>query len=174
MNKKEEIYEKIGNLRKDFELEIDKILIAIDENEVIQKKKKERWKPKEDEIYWFVDADGDITDVPWYNRHYHEWCYNQRNCFKTRQEVGEYKRYLEIEAQIRYIADDLNEGRKVKWGENQWHYKIWYDHEDGEISDVKTKDVQTPEIYCLNEKFRNICVERIGKEDLKFYLTYER
>lgn len=46
-----------------------------------------QWKPKENDSYYCVDVDGDITDYTWDGDGFDADCYNFGNCFHTREEA---------------------------------------------------------------------------------------
>lgn len=49
--------------------------------------KKQPWKPKEDDCYYFVDAEGGLSSTDWSNHVYDYNLYNTNNCFRTKEEI---------------------------------------------------------------------------------------
>jgi len=49
--------------------------------------KKLPWKPKEDDDYYFVDANGGLSSTDWRDHAYDYILYNTGNCFRTKEEI---------------------------------------------------------------------------------------
>jgi len=45
------------------------------------------WKPKEDDYYYFVDAEGGLSSTDWRNHVYDYNLYNTSNFFRTKEEI---------------------------------------------------------------------------------------
>lgn len=84
-----------------------------------------RWKPEYETHFWYVDSTaGDIHRTIWVDTRHDKWRYNQGNCFKTREEAEEYKKYLEAYARIKQSSSfvpDWEDRDQLKWS-------IYYDH----------------------------------------------
>lgn len=46
-----------------------------------------RWKPKEKEVYWYVDIEGHLANVTSYNDTFDNSMYDFGNCFRTKEEA---------------------------------------------------------------------------------------
>ena len=122
-----------------------------------------------DKKYYYIYSDGyinsdycgnDGTDI---NR------YVIGNMFKTEEEAQKTIKKIKIYTRLKELALSLNEGEEVDWNDDaqpKWCIKRTID--DDRLYCVSTyvvKDVG--QIYCLNENFLNVAVEKIGEETLK-------
>ena len=67
------------------------------------------------------------------------------------------------------LAEELNKGEEINWGNMyQEKYCIYYDAITKTLCDAIYKRFKAiGQIYCLNENFLEIALERIGKERLE-------
>lgn len=133
-----------------------------------------RWRPKMAEYYFYVLDSEKVYKIQYENDTIDNFRYAQRNCFKTREEAENYLKYLTIQARIRDIADELNGDQVIDWS-NASQYKIYlfYKTTVDEIDYDYNYRVLQNDIYCLSESFLDVCLDRIGFDDLKFYFMYE-
>lgn len=140
----------------------------------IEKLKKEksckRWRAeKKIEQYFYIDNSGiiglvyeDSDDVDDYN-------YKTRNYFKTEKEAQRYLNNINTYYELMDLAEELNNGEKLNWNNiNQLKYAISFDSQIGILKQVNYhnyKDIG--QIYCLDENFLEIALERIGEERLE-------
>lgn len=68
------------------------------------KPKSKRWKPEDGNRYFSV-FNGDLGGYFWAGDSIDNWCYSQRNVFKTHEEAAAHKRYLEAVARLRDSSD---------------------------------------------------------------------
>ena len=47
----------------------------------------ERWKPKYNDEYFFVECDGKVKDANWDDCEFDQRCFATGNCFKTKEEA---------------------------------------------------------------------------------------
>lgn len=134
--------------------------------------KKPRWKPLPEERYYCVNF-GDIRSWPWHNTENDIFLYCQRNCFKTTEEAEQYKRYLEIKVQIMDIAEELGTPVEEDWLNRNDIWCLYFDYKDETIKKWCSILTREKQIYCTSNAFLTECLKKIGKEDLKFYLTSE-
>lgn len=59
-----------------------------------------RWKPKSDEMYYFLDSAGTIMMDPLVNDEFDESRYSVGNCFKTKAAADRYRDYLKAIATV--------------------------------------------------------------------------
>lgn len=93
-----------------------------------------RWKPKNDDLYYYVYSGGVIGNECWGEFSYDSWLLNQGNCFRTKKEAEAYKEYLEAIATIREDAgwwqpdwSDIEQGKWVAiydYSDNDWHVRV--------------------------------------------------
>lgn len=78
---------------------------------------------------------------------------------------------LKIETKLKNIAERLNNGKKIDWGNhNQKKYYIYYDYYHDYIDFVYDLDNNYQgTIYCLNENFLDEAIKEIGEENLIKY-----
>lgn len=133
-----------------------------------------RFKPEYNEKYYFIDSIGCINHFTWIDDNYSKFLYSQRNCFRTREEAKQYLIWLNIDAQIRDIADELNGDEVINWKDKlQIKYGIVFDAIKNEFERFELYFIDNC-ITCLSYEFLNVCLNRIGFDDLKFYFTYRR
>lgn len=131
----------------------------------------ERWKPETGDIYYFTDSDGEIISAcfDWRISHCRNR-YNIYNCFKTREEAEQEQERVLVHRELENIARRLNAGRKIDWDDSvQAKYCIYIDYSGVLSSTNYTMKVQGV-VYCLDESFRDVSVQEIGKERLEKYL----
>lgn len=132
----------------------------------------ERWKPKVDEIFWLVDSYVHAACTLCLNssKECDDRLFNSYNCFKTREQAEQEAEKILIRRQLEDIARRLNKGRKINWNDNeQAKYCIYIDYRGVLSSTNYTMKVQGV-VYCLDESFRDVSVQEIGKERLEKYL----
>lgn len=124
--------------------------------------------------YWFVDNIG-INCYADKNDRVDNFCYSIGNYFETEEQAKNYKEKLLIEQELKDIAMELNKGEKIDWeNDNQYKYYLYYNFSNNEISYraymvIKLQGI----IYCLDENFKDVVIERIGEERLTRYLKGE-
>ena len=78
-----------------------------------------------------------------------------------------------IETKLKNIAERLNAGRKIDWGDiDQKKFFIHYDYKDKRLGyelyfHCKLQGV----IYCLDKKFLEVAKQEIGENNLIKYFT---
>lgn len=78
---------------------------------------------------------------------------------------------LEIETQLKNIAERLNKGQKIDWkNNNQLKYSIYYCYDDKKLDwFVRRYRKDQGIIYCLDENFLNVAKKEIGEDNLIKY-----
>lgn len=79
-----------------------------------------RWKPKMDQMYYFLDSDGSVVDDDWNGWSIDDDRFEIGNCFQTKEEAEQVAEYLKALAVVRGDATT----KFVKSGEN-WY--VYYD-----------------------------------------------
>ena len=131
-----------------------------------------RWKPGQNDGYWTIRSGIGAYNLHWYNDDQDKVLFSQRNVFKTKSEAEEYLRYLNIKARIMDIAESLGQPAKDDWkNRNITKYGIGYNWEEDEFILVSNTRINRNNIYSISKNFLDTCLDIIGKEDLKFYLT---
>lgn len=141
----------------------------------------QRWKPKANEIYWYIDSCGSVNYTCFLTEAVIDAIRLETyNCFKTKEEAeAEVERIL-IRRQLEDIARRLNRGRKIDWNNDKkidWYnqdqdkYFIRFSYWDDRIQlETCWKNKLQGVIYCLDKKFLDVVIQEIGLERLKKYL----
>lgn len=143
---------------------------------MLEKCEDERWKPQEDERYYFINSDGKID----YNSfeklsNYDAGCYNFHNCFKTYEEAEQEANKTLVHRQLEDIAKRLNKGKKICWSDQhrRKYYITWCILENTlaqySVYSLKTQGT----VYCLDENFLNVAKREIGENKLIRYIVGE-
>lgn len=134
----------------------------------------ERWKPKDGEKFFFVDAWDTVCDKNY--REINICCqeyYNTYNCFETKEEANQEAEKILIRRQLEDIARRLNKNEKIDWyDDSQEKYCIEL-YCDEIITNFYLAHKAQGTVYCLDEKFKDIAIQEIGEERLKAYLRGE-
>jgi hypothetical protein len=134
-----------------------------------KEKKKGRWKPEEDEIYFFVD-DGSIYEDEWMGNFVNEeFKYSIGNCFKTKKEAEEYKTKLVFQQQYRDYALEHND--EIDWNTPQLKQCAGYDNYENEIKIVCWESIkQQGTVYFTKSQDIWDFINLIGEENFKKYI----
>lgn len=131
----------------------------------------ERFKPKEGDQYWYIDAQGNIT-----------WQYNNTladknriafyNYFRTREEAELEKEKILVRRMLENISGRLNEGKEMVWGRGTAQKcHIYFDCETASLELGAYLCCQSEGgVYCLSDKFLEIAKKEIGEERLIRYI----
>lgn len=142
----------------------------------VEEVKEGMWKPKVGEEYWYVyDCEGPIVEAIWDNRDIDNNRYYLNNCFKTEKGAEQHLENLKTEVELRQLAEKLNGNEEIDWEDifQEKNYLV-YDFDEDDINDDYTCSyLQAHQIYCLNKKFKDKAIKKIGKEKLKKYLREE-
>ncbi len=145
---------------KEFKKELEEMLEKV--NAKLEEDDKKYWLFHNGEVMQFTDDDHRL-DI-----------FNKEigNYFKTKQEAEEYLEDLKVKVEIKKIAEELNGDEKIDWDDDaQQKYFLIYNYGYSEFEyhhEYTWKSEGT--IYCLDKKFANECVKRIGLERLENYL----
>ena len=94
-----------------------------------------RWKPEEDEIFWYVDDGGDVGHSYWADDETDQYRYKTGNIYRTKEEVRTALARINALVDVReYILDNNLQVDNVDWSDReQEKWSIYYDHEDSEF-----------------------------------------
>lgn len=131
-------------------------------------KKGVRWKPECGVVYFYLKHDGYIGSTHWGIEDTDLFRFNTGNCFKTKQEVEEYKENLLTKQALKDLALELNNGVEIDWDYYyQLKYYIFYNNGLKTLSiDFDRIHRCSSKIYCVNSNFLDIAKDRIGEEKL--------
>ena len=153
MTKIEEIEQKLN--------ECQKALAELKES-----KKEGKWKPKDDEVYWFRDADGFPDWTRWCGSAADIWRYNNISIFPTKPEYDKYWHFM-----------DTVKEKSCEFSEEEWkepgiakHY-IYYSFES-ECFNINATHTSRylGEIYFKKESDAQYIIDNFKDELLKYWL----
>lgn len=132
----------------------------------------ERWKPKEEENYWYIDGTSSATNtcfIPSFNDLKRAKAYN---CFRTREQAEMEAEKILVRRQLEDIARRLNKGQKIDWNnDNQYKYCLVYATDYQHINqDSNINVIRQGTVYCLDKSFKDVAIKEIGQERLSRYL----
>ena len=156
MNNLEELKRKYEELGKEIE-------------RLEKEKKDKRWRAENNENFYYIDNDGYIASIHEDNSPCDNFKYKIRNYFKTEKQAQEHLENINTYYDLMDLAEELNNGEKIEWNnEEQPKYYIYYDCDSNDLITTSTRDFKDlGQIYCINENFLNIALEKIGKERLE-------
>lgn len=157
MNNLEELKRKYEELGKEIE-------------RLEKEKKDKRWRAKKiEDDYYYIDSFGYIYEEIEENEKRDDFRYKTRNYFKTKEQAQEHLENINTYYDLMDLAEELNNGEIIDWNNlEQNKYSIYYDIKDKEFFSADTiMFIDLGQIYCLNEDFLNIALEKIGKERLE-------
>ena len=159
---------------KEIEKQLEELKVQLTEEDKEDKYKRKRF--DYDKYYWFVDTFGEVCDTPECYASEDNFLFEIGNYFETEEQAENYKQKLLIEQELKDIAMELNKGEEIDWDNDiQKKYFLEYDFLNITIVCYKysTFIKRQGTIYCLNENFKNVAIEKIGKERLTRYLKGE-
>ena len=167
MDNLEEIKKQISELQSK---------VAKLEDESKEEKKGKRWRARRNNRYFYVDKYGKADDTLEINDREDDFRYKTRNYFKTEEEAEEYKEVMNTYYDLMDLAEELNNGEKIDWNDNQQcKYTIYYRFKCDTLDDgIAYVCKEFGQIYCLDEDFLEKAIEKIGKDKLTKLFTYER
>ena len=167
MDNLEEIKKQISELQSK---------VAKLEDESKEEKKGKRWRARINNPYFYVDDFGEVDGCHEYNEYGDNYRYKTRNYFATYEEAEEYKEVMNTYYDLMDLAEELNNGEKIDWNDNQQcKYTIYYRFKCDTLDDgIAYVCKEFGQIYCLDEDFIEKAIEKIGKDKLTKLFTYER
>lgn len=140
------------------------------EIERLEKEKScKRWKANFGDTYFFISSMGEIS-IGVNTKHFGDnFRYKTRNYFKTKAEAQRHLDNINTYYDLMDLAEELNKGKEIDWTNfNQLKYKIAFDYTtESLICESCLFIKQLNQIYCLDEDFLEIALEKIGKERLE-------
>ena len=147
----------------------------------LENKKYEKWKPEENERFYYVTSDNDIG-TRYFDKDtgYDSACLETFNCFKTMADAEHEAEKILVRRKLEDIARKLNRGKEIDWSRctiNVKKYHLYcnhYSYTDNEITLGDTNCCQLlGVVYCLDKAFKDVAIQEIGKERLLRYLRGE-
>ena len=125
-------------------------------------------------MYWFVDSDGEPTWWHEQSRNIDDFYYDTHNYFQTEDEAQRYADVLEIERQLKRLADENND--VIDWSDgDSAKYYLCNNCIAQSISIIGSAWVRREPrvIYFSSREIAQQAINKIGEEKIKEYLTYE-
>jgi len=175
-------YEHLLN-KKGFEMNKEEQLKEIQElRDRLQKLEKELNKPEiygrkradTGDHYYCLCPNGDISNFIDGREYYDSNVFKIGNYYSTKEEAELALEVKIIETELSDLALELNKGEKIDWENNNKKYSLYFGTLTKNIQVDDYSKVQKAQPYCLHESFKDIAIERIGKDRLIKYLTYQR
>ena len=129
----------------------------------------ERWRSNGLDRYYFITTTGEIEQCNECYDMVDNYRYKTRNYFKTREEAQKHLDNLNTYYELMDLAEELNNGEEIDWNNiNQNKYFIFFSSYSKKISYSITGGHKCfGQIYCLDEKFLEKAIEKIGEERLE-------
>ena len=154
--------------------EIEKQLEEL-KGQLTEEDKEDKYKRKRNSRYYYLNSCGAIYSVFDNEIASDNFRYSTGNFFETSEEVKIYQKKLIIEQELKDIAMELNKGEEIDWNnKEQDKYYLYYNFLNNEIS-YRSYTITKLQgaIYCLDENFKDVAIERIGEKRLTKYLKGE-
>ena len=140
---------------------------------MLEECKCERWKPKDNEMFWYIDSSGFVNYSLFMPET--ESRFKNYNCFQTREQAEAEAEKILIRRKLEVIAKCLNKGGKIDWrDDSQPKFYLYYNCCSENIKyGIYYHSKIAGVVYCLTEKLLDIAKEEIGEERLIKYLKGE-
>ena len=139
--------------------------------EELNKEEKGYFKPREHEEYYCIDdTSGIIKEYEWCDMNCDNICYENANCFETKEEAEKVAFEQTLFRKIRRFRDTYDKW-VVDWNDNNFKYYIRYKYDENILSVdfIKTyKDFGN--IYFTSKEVAERCLKEF-KEDIEKYFT---
>lgn len=160
---KQQILEQIDELKQKIK-ELEK---EVNSPEFEGIKKGARQKPKDGEVYFFLDSYGNRIWTKWHNNVQDLFRFNTGNCFKTNKEAIDYKENLLTKQALKDLALELNNGVEIDWDNYKLtKYCIFISCVDVLYLHSINSNKHLGQVYCYDKDFLTIAKDRIGEEKL--------
>ena len=171
------IQEQIEKLRQDIkntnELFNTQLAALEKQLKAEEQKKSSIWKPKVDEMYYYIAFDGSLGLYRYEDDYVDEACLALDNCFETKEAAEWEKQHRIVATELKHFVQE-NDPRPIMeedWGNScvRKHY-IYYDCEAREIFfSYKNADKNANQVYASTDEVLEKAIEHIGEERLKKY-----
>ena len=138
---------------------------------MLEECKYERWKPKDNEKFWYIDSSGFVNYSLFMSET--ESRFKNYNCFKTREQAEAEAEKILVRRMLEDIARRLNRGQKIDWNDSE-QPKYCIELVCNDITTIYYFSHKAQgTVYCLDKSFKDISIQVIGEERLKKYLRGE-
>lgn len=138
------------------------------EAEKIKVDDSKRWRPEDNETFWYVGYDGTV-----YNSDFgfdYEWLYLTGDCFKTQEEAEEYKKQIEYTARYKNYIEEHSE--PLDWGNDDQpkHFSFLETYYNEIRINYALTYKRQGTIYASNEQIIIDAIKEIGEDNFKKYV----
>lgn len=134
----------------------------------------ERWKPQEDERYYFINSLGEIESDTFNEISCRDSRrYKNFNCFQTKEQAKSESEKILVRRMLEDIARRFNKGIKIDWNNYEQSKHCIELYCDEIITNYYVAHKTQGTVYCLDKIFKDIAIQEIGEERLKKYLRGE-
>lgn len=126
----------------------------------VEKVKKEPWKPKEGEQYFYVHNYGDVRSGRCDVAEWHDYLISHISIFKTLEEAKDYKWFLDK-------VDEYKKPFKLY----KHNYRLLYNYHKETIGDTYAEECLTQGAICFGDKNNlNSFIKEVGEDRIKKYM----
>ena len=129
---------------------------------------KEKWKPEEDENFYFVNSCGDIFINTFHNTCDDKFRILTNNYFKTEEEAKFKLEQIKVYNELKNFADENNEEIDLLKYENLYRIEYLVYNKRLDVSNYVMLDIG--QIYFSSEKLAQQAIEKVGADRIKKYL----
>lgn len=151
--------------------EIEKTKQHLTNMEKMLKECDERWKPKDNEKFWYIDSSGLVNYSLFMSET--ESRFKNYNCFQTREQAEQEAEKILARRMLEDIARRLNKGEKIDWNNNEQSKYYIELYCNNIITNFHYCHKIQGTVYCLDKNFKDIAFQKIGEERLVRYLKGE-
>lgn len=144
----------------------DGIPLRLEEIENSEEVQEEKEWPQDEDVYYFIDCDGDVIDSIFYAEDL--FCKNILsigNCFKTKEEAEFELERLKIIAEMKKFAEPEDR----KWDGITEHWCVFYDSNNDSIQLLGKTEFKYDGIYFETGEKARECVKTVGEDRVKKY-----
>ena len=166
MTKIEELEQKLNECQKAL-AEIQKEITELNELQIeLKESKKEKWKPKDGEKFWFRNVGGESESYiheDFFNSD--EWLINNLPIFKTKEECERYWRFMDTVKEKSYSFS------KEEWEDDEIDkLVIYYDYTRKEFGVTCTFCKYLGEIYFKDKESTQYIIDNFKDELMEYFL----
>lgn len=150
---------------EELEKQINKLKSEIEELKMSEKKQGNRWKPDENQYYYFLNENGVAFSRIWVNNSMDAWRYNIGNCFRTKEEAEFEAERLEVIAELSEFA----EGDDAVWDGCEEHWCINFSNYTNEIGLTYCVCFKHDNLYFSTIEAGEKAIKAVGEDRIKKY-----
>lgn len=133
--------------------------------------KNKKWKPKQDERYYFIDSLGEIQfDTYFIASEHDEFLYCSNNMFKTKEEAEFILEQIKVYNELKNFADENND--EIDWSNTDTHkYTIEYEKVYKKLKcNLYSFTQHIGQIYFSSHELAKQAIDKVGADRIKKYL----